>query len=55
VDDIVASRERLASNDVVVSDVYEFPTCSVCFVTDPDGNGFAVHQKRERSSHGNVE
>jgi predicted enzyme related to lactoylglutathione lyase len=45
VEDILAARERLVHNNVVVSDVYNFPTCSVCFAKDPDGNGFALHQK----------
>lgn len=45
VNDIAAARERLVSNKVVVSEVYDFPTCSVSFAKDPDGNGFALHQK----------
>ena len=50
VEDIVAARQRLASNNVVISDVYNFPTCSVCFAKDPDGNGFALHQKNSARS-----
>lgn len=45
VDDIVAAHERLVSNDVAVSEVHDFPTCSACFAKDPDGNGFALHQR----------
>jgi predicted enzyme related to lactoylglutathione lyase len=46
VDDIAAARERLAQQGAPVSDVYNFPTCSVCFAQDPDGNRFALHQRR---------
>jgi predicted enzyme related to lactoylglutathione lyase len=46
VDDVAAMRRRLVENTVEVTDVYEFPTCSICFAKDPDGNGFALHQRR---------
>jgi predicted enzyme related to lactoylglutathione lyase len=46
VDDISAARRRLAAKNVSVSEIYEFPTCSVCFAHDPDGNGFALHQRK---------
>jgi predicted enzyme related to lactoylglutathione lyase len=44
--DIVAAQQRLVADGVDVSAVYEFPTCSVCFAKDPDGNRFALHQRR---------
>jgi predicted enzyme related to lactoylglutathione lyase len=47
VDDVVATRERLAQRGVEISDVYDFPTCSVCFAKDPDGNGFGLHQRKK--------
>ncbi|HEX4014092.1 MAG TPA: VOC family protein [Candidatus Cybelea sp.] len=46
VSDVAAVRERLAAFGVEVSAVYEFPACSVCFATDPDGNRFALHRRR---------
>jgi len=46
VDDVVAARKHLFENGVTVSEVYEFPTCSVCFAADPDGNRFALHERR---------
>ncbi len=46
VDDIAGMRERLAKSGADVSDVKDFPSCSACFVTDPEGNKFALHQKR---------
>lgn len=47
VDDIVAAHQRLVDNRVDVSQVYEFPTCSVCFAKDPEGNRFALHQRKK--------
>jgi predicted enzyme related to lactoylglutathione lyase len=46
VDDLAAFREHLVENNVDVTDIYEFPTCSVFFAEDPDGNRFALHQRR---------
>lgn len=46
VDDVATVRKHLLENDADVSDVYEFPACSMCFAKDPDGNGFALHQRR---------
>lgn len=48
VDDIAAARERLREAKVNVTDVYEFPACSVCFAEDPDGNRFALHQRKSQ-------
>lgn len=46
VDDLPEMRERLHAAGVEVSDVYEFPGCVTCFARDPDGNRFALHQRR---------
>lgn len=46
VDDIAAMREKFASQGVKVTDVFDSPICQSCFVTDPDGNRFALHQRK---------
>ena len=46
VDDVAAERERLAAHGVTVTDVFESPMCRSCFVTDPEGNRFALHQRK---------
>jgi predicted enzyme related to lactoylglutathione lyase len=46
VDDLQAMRERLKEAGVEVGDVLEFPACVTCFARDPDGNRFALHQRR---------
>ena len=46
VDDISAMRERVAAAGVEVSEIYEFPACQSCFAHDPEGNRFALHQRR---------
>lgn len=46
VDDVAAMREKLAAQGVAVTDVNESPVCWTCFVTDPDGNRFALHQRK---------
>lgn len=46
VDDVATMREKLAAQGVPVSDVNESPVCWSCFVTDPDGNRFALHQRK---------
>jgi len=45
-DDVAGARSRLLAGGADVSDVYEFPTCTVCFAKDPDGNAFTVHKKK---------
>ena len=45
VDDVAAMREQLKAKGVEVTDVSESPVCFSCFVTDPDGNRFALHQR----------
>ncbi len=46
VDDLYSMRERLKNAGVEVSDVQEFPACLACFTRDPEGNRFAIHQRR---------
>ncbi len=46
VDDIRTMRDRLVERGITVSDVHDFPNCSACFVTDPEGNQFGLHQRR---------
>lgn len=46
VDDIAGSREKLIANGVKVTELHEFPNCSACFAWDPEGNHFALHQRK---------
>lgn len=46
VDDIAAMRDRLKAAGVEVSEVHEFPSCSACFTSDPEGNRFGLHQRK---------
>jgi extradiol dioxygenase family protein len=46
VDDLRGMRERLEASGVEVGEVHEFPGCVTCFARDPEGNRFALHQRR---------
>ncbi len=46
VDDVVAMRALLVERGVGVTDVHESPVCYFAFATDPDGNGFVIHQRK---------
>ncbi len=46
VDDLDAMRERLLASGVEAGEVHEFPGCRTCFARDPEGNRFALHQRR---------
>jgi predicted enzyme related to lactoylglutathione lyase len=46
VEDMTAMRNRLKTAGVEVGDVHEFPGCITCFARDPEGNRFALHQRR---------
>jgi len=46
VDDLPAMRERLLAGGAEVGEIHEFPGCTTCFARDPDGNRFALHQRR---------
>jgi len=48
VDDIAAMRERLKTAGSTVSDVHDFPSCQACFTNDPEGNRFALHQRKTK-------
>lgn len=45
-DDLHEMRERLMGTGVEVGEVHEFPACITFFARDPDGNRFALHQRR---------
>jgi predicted enzyme related to lactoylglutathione lyase len=47
VDDAAAMRERLAAQGATVSDLMDSPVCVSCFVTDPDGNRFSIHTRKQ--------
>ena len=44
VDDVAAARARFVEHGVEVTGINDSPVCWSCFVTDPDGNRFAIHQ-----------
>jgi predicted enzyme related to lactoylglutathione lyase len=46
VDDMESIRQRLQAAGVEVGDVHEFTACVTCFASDPEGNRFALHQRR---------
>jgi predicted enzyme related to lactoylglutathione lyase len=47
VDDLVAMRDHLLAHGVRATEIHDFPSgCAACFAWDPDGNQFALHQKR---------
>jgi predicted enzyme related to lactoylglutathione lyase len=46
VDDLVSLRDRLVTRGVKVTEIREGPVCESCFATDPDGNRFALHQRK---------
>ena len=46
VDDIAAMRQKLLDHGTKVSDLHDFPNCQACFVTDPEGNVFGMHQHK---------
>jgi predicted enzyme related to lactoylglutathione lyase len=46
VDDLAGMRSKLLGAGVKVGDVNESPVCFSSFVTDPEGNVFALHQRK---------
>ena len=46
VDDIAGMRERLVKANVPVSELNDMPSCYSVFVTDLEGNRFALHQRK---------
>jgi predicted enzyme related to lactoylglutathione lyase len=45
IDDVTGERDRLKKLGIEVTDIMEAPKCLSCFVTDPEGNRFALHQR----------
>jgi len=46
VDDVDAEQQRLKAAGVSIGDVHDTPVCRVAFATDPEGNRFGVHQRK---------
>ena len=46
VDNVGELHKKLVAQGITVTDLMEAPTCTSCFVTDPDGNRFALHQRK---------
>lgn len=44
VDDVDAAHAYLRDRGVPVTDVQEFPWGRFCFLSDPDGNGWSIHE-----------
>ena len=44
VDDIDLARSALRAGGVPVTDVQDYPWGRFCFFSDPDGNGWSVHE-----------
>lgn len=49
VDDVGAVRGRLIEAGAEVTEIHEFPPCLACFVRDPDGNHFTIHQRKQKN------
>jgi len=49
VDDARQATEKLRARGLKLSDPMESPVCFMSFGQDPDGNGFAIHQRKDRS------
>jgi predicted enzyme related to lactoylglutathione lyase len=50
VDDVGAMREKLVARKIVVTDLMDSPMCTSCFVTDPEGNRFGLHQRKAKKA-----
>jgi len=48
VDDIDRAHAALSARGVGVSDVQDYPWGRFCFFSDPDGNGWSVHEPPRR-------
>ena len=48
VDDVVATRDGLVAKHITVTDLMDGPACTSCFVTDPEGNRFGLHQRKSK-------
>lgn len=47
VGDVVATRGRLVERGVEITAIMESPVCWFAFATDPDGNSFQIHERKE--------
>ncbi len=52
VDDIVTMRRLLFERGVEITDVHESPVCYFAFASDPDGNGFGIHERKSANAAG---
>jgi predicted enzyme related to lactoylglutathione lyase len=50
VDDVGAMRESLVAKSIKVTDLMDSPACTSCFVTDPEGNRFGLHQRKVKKA-----
>ena len=48
VDDVRAARDGLIAKNIKVTDLMDAPGCTSCFVTDPEGNRFGLHQRNTK-------
>jgi predicted enzyme related to lactoylglutathione lyase len=46
VDNLNEMREQLVKQKITCSELHDNPNCKVVFVTDPEGNRFALHQRK---------
>ena len=46
VDDVDAMRRRLVDAGIEATEVHDMPSCRVSFASDPEGNRFAIHQRK---------
>ena len=46
VDDIKKMRDDFISKGVKIGELHDFPSCQAAFAEDPEGNKFALHQKK---------
>ncbi|HLY01768.1 MAG TPA: VOC family protein [Candidatus Cybelea sp.] len=46
VDDAKAAIEHYRARGLKLSDVMESPVCFMAFGSDPEGNGFIIHQRK---------
>ena len=50
VDDLTSMRDRLIAAKVPVTEIMDAPSCTSCFVTDPEGNRFGMHQRKPKQA-----
>lgn len=48
VEDARAAVDEYRSRGLAISDVVESPVCFMAFASDPEGNGFIIHQRKTR-------